>query len=372
MSGLGVYTHNLLVELLPLLCEVHDIGSITLFGDHKRLELLFDSTLKHERISVDHIATNNPIIRLLELNRKVYARRDEPGTLFYSPTHHGIVVKGVPQAITVHDLFACIFPDNYRMQSYYFKYYLPYVFSSTLRVISDSRSTANDLKKYYDRLPDTSVIHLGVRTDLDDETSWAIPKLMEKRFFLFVGPNYDYKNVDRLIDAFTKLSGQQDKQDVQLVLTGGRKQYLSKLKHHIDATCPHLCSRIIFLGYVRKEELTWLYKNAIATMVTTLYEGFGLPALEAMHCGCPVIASKVASLPEVCGDAAIYIDPCSAVDISVAMCGVLTNSSTRTTLIQRGYSNVRRFSWQKAAGEVLQVLKRVASKAEQSVKIFQS
>jgi glycosyltransferase involved in cell wall biosynthesis len=360
MSGLGVYTHNLLSELLPLLCVDNLIGSITLMGDCDRIANLFGDTITHERISVDHMATKRPLIRLIELNRRVYARHADRDVLFYSPTHHGVVVKGVPQVITIHDLFARIFPDNYRMQSYYFKYYLPHVLSSTRVVINDSRSTADDLRRYYEHTPATSVVYAAMRKDLNSEPPRSIPRLVGKSFFLFVGPSFTYKNADRLIDAFASLRGQHEERRDLLVFTGGRESYVVKLKKHIDSTCPHFQSDILFLGYVSKEELAWLYQHAVAAMVTTLYEGFGLPALEAMHFGCPVVASKVASLPEVCADAVVYVSPYDVHDISVAMFRVAADHALRATLIEKGHSNVKRFSWNNAAERVLQVLKRAA------------
>jgi len=360
MSGLGVYTHNLLSELLPLLCVDNLIGNITLIGDRQRIAKLFGDTITHERISMDHMATRRPLIRLMELNRRVYARHADRDVLFYSPTHHGVVVKGVPQVITIHDLFARIFPDNYRMQSYYFKYYLPHVLSSTRVVINDSRSTADDLRRYYVHTPATSIVYAAMRKDINSEPPRSIPRLVGKSFFLFVGPSFNYKNADRLIDAFVSLRRQHKERRDQLVFTGGRKPYVDKLKNHIHSTCPHLQSSILFLGYVSNEELAWLYQHAVGAMVTTLYEGFGLPALEAMHFGCPVVASKVASLPEVCGDAVIYVDPYDVHDISVAMFRVATDHVLRATLIEKGHSNVKRFSWNNAAKRVLQVLKLAA------------
>jgi len=360
MSGLGIYAHNLLSNLLPLLREDTRISRVTLIGDSPRIAGLLGDEIKHEKIHVDHVGTNHPLVRLLALNRRAYAESTGRGVLFYSPTHHGVVVKNLPQVITIHDLFARIFPKNYPMQSYYFKFYLPHVLSSTRVVISDSQSTANDLRKYYQHVPETSVVYAATRADLKTEPPEAIPGLVGEKFFLFVGPSYEYKNADRLIDAFALLNRQHKERPCRLVFAGGRETYVDRLKRHIGSACPALEKHILFLGYVSSEELAWLYQHALATMITTLYEGFGLPALEAMRLGCPVVASRVASLPEVCAEAALYVDPYSVAEIADAMEKLSADRVLIENLRRLGYQNLRRFDWKLSARQVLDVFEQTA------------
>ncbi len=358
MTGLGVYTRSLLSELIPLLCRDDQVHSIRLIGDRQRVSELFGEQIRHDKISIDHVATNHPVLRLLSLNRIVGRKKWNSNSLFYSPTHHGVIVDGIRQVLTIHDLFALLFPRNYRLQNYYFRFYMPSVLAKTDTVITDSKNTAQDLRSFFEASPRTVTVYAAIRNDLASITPKAVPQLIGDRFFLFVGPNYQYKNADRLIDAFAQFHRRDIAKQHRLVFAGGQSPYVDSLKSRINSSYPYLEKDILFLGYVSEEELIWLYQQAVAAMVTTLYEGFGLPALEAMHYGCTVVASNVASLPEVCADAAIYVDPYNMDNIAEAMWRLTNDQKLRAELIKRGARNVQRFDWLKAAHQVHDVLKQ--------------
>ena len=120
-----------------------------------------------------------------------------------------------------------------------------------------------------------------------------------------------------------------------------------------------LKDRVVFLDYVPEKDLPHLYSEAAAFVFPSLYEGFGLPPLEAMACGCPVIVSNAASLPEVCGDAAYYVDPYDVESIAEGIYKVLMNEILRQDLIAKGLERVKLFSWEKAAKEHLKVFEEV-------------
>jgi len=120
-----------------------------------------------------------------------------------------------------------------------------------------------------------------------------------------------------------------------------------------------LGSRVKFLGYVSDEELASLYQNALFFVLPSLCEGFGLPVLEAMRFGCPVIASKAGALPEVVGDAGLLVDPYKIEEIAGAMKLMIKNSDLREALREKGFHQVRKFSWQKAARETIKVFEKV-------------
>ena len=118
--------------------------------------------------------------------------------------------------------------------------------------------------------------------------------------------------------------------------------------------------KVKFLEGVHDDELTLFYKHAIVYVLPSLYEGFGLPVLEAMQHGCPVITSKISSLPEAGGDAALYVDPGDVKDIAEKIKHVITNDKLREELIEKGKIQVRKFSWEKTARAALDVLQEVA------------
>ena len=144
----------------------------------------------------------------------------------------------------------------------------------------------------------------------------------------------------------------------KLVVTGGGvKDYIMKVR----TMCVELGlgSEVVFTGSVAKEELVYLYNLADLFVYPSLYEGFGYPPLEAMACGCPVVASNVTSIPEVVGEAAVLIDPYDVEGMANAIGRVLLDEQLRAELIKKGFKQVKKFSWEKTAKETLEVYKKV-------------
>lgn len=167
-------------------------------------------------------------------------------------------------------------------------------------------------------------------------------------YILFVGSAIPRKNIERLILAYRRIK---DKIDEYLVIIGPKnKRVFGNVNLEDD-------EKIIIKGFVSKEELKYTYENASLFVFPSLYEGFGLPPLEAMACGTPVVASNVSSLPEVLGDAAHYVDPYSVDDIATGMLKVLDDNSYRKELIRRGLKQVKRYTWKKAAEDVLDIIR---------------
>jgi len=357
LTGLGVYTQNVLSLLLDRALETGLFDSVEVIGDRDRIETLLAGFVNHDRGRVVSCPTLNPVRRLVDLNRVVSRSRKEGPVLFYSPTHHGVVVQGVTQVITIHDVFARLFPANYRLQHLYFRYYLPRVLTRTRTVITVSTNTANDLARFYPDRPRTIPIHEAMRSDFKSVEPVEVPQLADRKYFLFVGPTYRYKNCGRLINAFAEYRRHGEG---RLVFSGGRKAYLNTLRRQIDRECPHLREDIVFLGYVETGELVWLYQHALGLMMVTLYEGFGLPALEAMQCDCPVVAANAGALPEVTGDAAYFVDPENVESITMAMQTLDQDRQLRSRLVAKGKTNLKRFNWEKTAREVYAVLEACA------------
>jgi glycosyltransferase involved in cell wall biosynthesis len=184
-------------------------------------------------------------------------------------------------------------------------------------------------------------------------------------YLLYVGTLQPRKNLSRLIEAFARLAGAPAFADVQqsdslrLVLAGRRGWLYDDLVAQVERL--GLAGRVFFPGYVADADLPALYSGALAFVFPSLYEGFGLPVLEAGACGVPVITSNTSSLPEVAGDAALLVDPHDVDAIAEAMYRLVTDEALRQELIRRGIENVKRFSWEKCARETLAVLEEVAT-----------
>ena len=159
------------------------------------------------------------------------------------------------------------------------------------------------------------------------------------------------KNFKNLILAFNRL----DIEDLELIIVGSDHSVFKNqdLKKVIQSN-----KHTHFTGYLSDDELAQLYKNAMLFIYPSLYEGFGIPPLEAMAFGCPTIVSNITSLPEVCGDAAYYVDPYDINDIAKGMKEVLENDNLRSNLINKGYDRVKLFSWEKSAMKIIEVIKK--------------
>lgn len=173
-------------------------------------------------------------------------------------------------------------------------------------------------------------------------------------YILFVGSIEPRKNLLGLLKAYLLLP-EYMKKDFQLLLIGYRGWGNQEILEQMD----QLKGRVNYLGYLSGEELAALYRGASCLVFPSFYEGFGLPPLEAMACGCPVIVSKIASLPEVCGDAGYYVDPYRVESIAEGIYQVLTDESLRQSLIEKGPLRARLFSWEKSAREHLKVFEEV-------------
>jgi len=188
--------------------------------------------------------------------------------------------------------------------------------------------------------------------DVMDSSPDPIPALEGKTFLLYVGRPNPHKNLDRLIEAFSTLK--QDLPDLQLVLAGKQdtlfRRHASRIQH---LGIPD----IHFTGRVSDSQLRWLYEHTAAYVFPSLSEGFGLPGLEAMAHGAPVVSSNATCLPEIYGDAARYFDPTDVDDMAQAIKTVLAKPAVREALVAAGYKQVKRYSWKRMAEQTLEIYK---------------
>lgn len=166
-----------------------------------------------------------------------------------------------------------------------------------------------------------------------------------KDFIMYVGTAFPHKNLEKLISAFEILYV--SRPELHLVLVGKKEQYYAQLEEsvHDSPVLPH----ITFTGFIPDEQLKWLYENAEVYVFPSLSEGFGLPGLEAMVHGCPVVSSNATCLPEVYGDAAVYFDPNNPQDIADKVLSVITDDKLKKSLIEKGHKQVAKYSWRHCA-----------------------
>lgn len=175
-----------------------------------------------------------------------------------------------------------------------------------------------------------------------------------KNFIFHVGSPFPHKNIERLVQAFDKLAATYP--DLQLILPGKKEFYFAQLQKQVDAS--PLKDRIVIPGFVSDGELKWLYENASAYVLPSLSEGFGLPGLEAMAHGCPLVSSNATCLPEIYGDAAHYFDPTNTDDMVQKISEVMDDAQLRENLVEKGRRQIGKYSWPRMAEETLQLFEK--------------
>lgn len=281
-----------------------------------------------------------------------------PPDVLFVPAHVLPLVHPKGSVVTVHDLGYLYEPQAHRpVDRWYLNWSTGYNARAATLVIADSQATKQDLVKAY-RIPPEKirVVYLGVDQNLGPVKNPAEIDVVKRQYgiqgdyFLSVGTLQPRKNLARLVEAFVSLPV---KNDVNLVLAGKPGWLSGGVMGKLPASKE---SRVILTGYVPEEDLPALYSGAVALVFPSLYEGFGLPALEAMACGLPVIAANSSSLPEVVGEAGLLVDPLDVRAWARAMAQVLADPALRVALRQRGLRRARMFSWERCARETLEVL----------------
>lgn len=250
------------------------------------------------------------------------------------------------KVMTIHDLSFLENPKWFS-QSYYwwYKFMTPLAARTSKHIITVSEFSKKEILRFYPFIKEKDIsIAYNAADDkfFHFQSQNSIP---EKPFALTVSSLDPRKNFARLIEAF------QDIKECSLYIVGSHN-HVFKQKDSITDTN----DTIHFLGRVSDEELVSLYNRATCFIFPSLYEGFGLPTIEAMRCGCPVLASDIPVLREVCGDAAIYFNPYHVEDIRNTIKHFLKDIDTlRPTVIAKGYENINRYSWKKTAEAVIQL-----------------
>lgn len=290
-------------------------------------------------------------------------------------------VPGIPNVITIHDLVAVKFPQWQRDETVRIhRDKLEYTRTDVAGIIAVSNHTAQDIREYYGDVPYTGTIRTiyeaAEAIGTDTSSSWQgvvdelrdkkVSSLIKERYFIHVGTFDPRKNIDLLVEAFIKewKSGGEFKK-FKLVLIGGSGwgNVYQKVKQTLSAEFGVSDSPVLILDYVSDDVLAALLKNAYALVYPSRYEGFGLPILEAMQFGTPVIASNATSIPEVCGTACSLVEPNSIEGIAQAMRTLVDHPDKRNALVEKSLRRVQDFSWEKTAEETYEFYRSVATSA---------
>ena len=306
--------------------------------------------IRPERGAAGHIA------RLVwtQTALRAHVRRARPAALL-NLTPEGLLASSVPQVTVIHDVLPLHYPEEYPRQQYYFRYYVPAVLAASRRIIVSSESTRRDIRRFYPRVPADRVRVVMLGYDARRFTPAPPAPRAWPPYALYLGNVMPHKNLVRVAEAFAALRG---RVDARLVIRGwGRRRNVESVRRRIEEL--GMEALVDWQPYADGASLPDLYRGARVLLLPSLYEGFGLTALEAMACGTPVITSNVSSMPEVVGDAALLVDPLDTADITRALERVMMDDALAEGLRARGLSRAKLFSWE-TTGRAVQTAVREA------------
>lgn len=276
--------------------------------------------------------------------------RQLKANLLFSPLPEAPIFSQCRSIVTVHDLIPLRFPSRFSPLTAYQRYYLPQVLHQSQHLFCDSVATANDAIDFLG-IPAAKITPVPLAYDSDRFRDLNLP---QGNYFFYIGRHQPYKNLHRTIEAFAALP---PGLDCQLRIAGpSDRRYTPMLQARAKEL--GVGDRVQFMGYLDDEQLPIWLNQAIALVFPSLWEGFGLPVLEAMACGAPVITSNLSSLPEVAGNAALFVDPYNVAAITAAMKTVLTDSGARSQLCAASLARARQFSWIKTGQATVEVLQQ--------------
>ncbi len=286
-----------------------------------------------------------------------------PDAELYHATEHLLMpLHRVPTVLTVHDLIFKLFPRYHKRLNYWFlNAAMPLFVRRADVIIAISQATRRDLMTHYGTPPEKiTVVYEAAAPCFRPPAPEAVVTVrarygLPERFLLTVGTIEPRKNLSRLLEALVRL--RQRYPDLHLVVVGSRGWLYQGFFQRIVELA--LQDVVHLPGYVPDADLPAVYGAAMLMVMPSLYEGFGLPVLEAMACGAPVVCSRAASLPEIGGEAARYFDPTDVEDMTQTLDQVLADAELRAAMATAGLEQAAQFSWDRVARETVAVYEKV-------------
>lgn len=284
--------------------------------------------------------------------------------LLFIPLSIGLLFPPCKMVLTIHDVAYLNFPSFFRIDQLLVRKWL---FLRTMRkatkIAAISHYSADEIRQKLSLSVDEVIaIPSGIELKKDDLSQSDVLETCGKfglkgNFFFYPAAPYHHKNHENLLLAFKKVLADEKGKDVKLVFVGGESKKAYPLRKRIEEL--DLNRSVLSLGYIAKKDLIALYLGSLGLVFPSLYEGLGMPVLEALKYGCPVIVSNRCSLPEIVGDAAILINPLNPKDIFEAMLRFLSDETLRKSLIEKGFKQIESFSLDNTAKNYLSLFKEM-------------
>ncbi len=285
------------------------------------------------------------LIQLLEL---------KPNLVHFGMTQQPILYPG-HVVTTIHDLTTARFGNPsknklvFAIKQLVYKLVIKIVAAKSKVIITPSEYVKDNLAKFAKINSRKIAVTYEGSVKLDQKAE-VVPELEKQKFIMYVGRPNPHKNLYRLISAFSELK--KSYPDLRLALVGKRDSNYKKLSKWVKDKS---IEGVEFLGFIPDSQLKWLYENCQAYVFPSLSEGFGLPGLEAMRHGAPVISSNATCLPEIYGNAAVYFDPFDVEDMALKIDSILKSPAKAKNMSEKGLEQIKKYSWKKMAQETLAI-----------------
>lgn len=352
-AGINWYIRN----LLTYLPRVDHNNRYTAFLSDRRF------TSSELALKFSRLPTSRPVVRILwEQAVQPFALQKEGVDLLHALAFVVPLLSPCPSVVTIYDLSFLLYPEGFkRAKRFYLSLFTRLSARRARRIIAISENTKRDVVRLLGVSPDkVDVVYCGIDEAFrplakDQVASFRAKRGLPERFILFVGTIEPRKNITTLIEAFANLHTCEPA-NLKLVIGGAKGWFYQDVFARVEEL--GLEDAVIFPGYIPASELPWWYNAAELFVYPSLYEGFGLPPLEAMACGTPVIVANTSSLPEVVGEAGLTVDPLDVEGLAVAIRRVLDDETLWQEMREQGWQRAKGFSWTKTAREIVQVYRR--------------
>jgi len=352
-AGINWYIHNLLTHLPRV---DHDNRYTAFLGDRR-------FTSSELALSFSRLPTSRPTVRIFwEQVVQPFALQKERVDLLHALAFVAPLLSPCPSVVTIYDLSFLLYPESFkRSKRFYLDLFTRLSVRRARRIIAISESTKCDVVRLLGVSPEkVQVVYCGIdeafRPLAEDQVdAFRSKRGLPERFILFVGTIEPRKNVTRLIEAFATLRPC-DPATLKLVIGGAKGWFYEDVFARVEEL--GLGGEVMFPGYIPVSELPLWYNAAELFVYPSLYEGFGLPPLEAMACGTPVVTANTSSLPEVVGEAGLTVDPLDVEGLAEAMRRALSDEALRQEMREQGLQRAKGFSWTKTVQETVQVYQR--------------
>jgi glycosyltransferase involved in cell wall biosynthesis len=358
LDGIGYFTINTVSHLIKQHPEVH----FQILCDKNFTENYFD----YNNVSKYHIfpALRHPVLYVyyLEVVVRSFLKKNKPD-IFVSADGFLSLSSGAKQLSIIYDINFEHFPKDIKLKNrLYFRFFFKRFAKKAQRIATISEYSKMDIVNFYKISPcKIDNVSCGINSFFSPLSAERITELRNeisnsKPYFFFVGSMHPRKNIKRLLEAFA-LFKQKSLSDFKLIIAGSILWTKDEIEKEYNSN--KFKNDIHFIGRVSDEQLANILGAAYALSFVPVFEGFGLPIVEAMQCGVPVICSNVTSMPGVAGDAAILVNPYDIENIAEAMKQICENKDDlRNTLIQKGFVQKKLFTWDRTAGLLWQSIQR--------------